>query len=302
MGPTAPRALASLVLAGSLLACGRAAAPPGDEQEDELTSAAGSCGVERWAVKTGTDSTVGNVNFTPQDTTIAALRARTAPSPIPAFTRAAPVETTTFKLTNVTLLAYKLENDSDIHLVLREGAATDCAAGGTCMIAEIPDSSCVGSGSPFADGAAAARAAFASSYTASGTFQFANVPVTLIGVGMFDFLHGQFGVAPNGIELHSVLGICFGTDCTIPGTAPDAGTPDSGVSGTPDSGVSGAPDSGVSGGPDGGASCPAGQHDRGDGFCVADSPASAHGAGCSSASVALPWLLAAAALLVRRRR
>src|SRR5258708_606187 len=125
MGPTAPRALVSIVLAGSLLGCGRAAAPPGDEEEDELTSA-GSCGVERWAVKTGTDSTVGNVNFAPQETTIAALRARTAPSPIPAFTRAAPTETTTFKLTNVTLLAYKLENDSDIHLVLREGAATDC--------------------------------------------------------------------------------------------------------------------------------------------------------------------------------
>jgi len=286
MGSPAPRALASLILAGSLLACGRAAAPAGDEEEDELTSAAGSCGVERWAVKTGTDSTAGGVNFTPQDTTIAALRARVAPSPIPASTRVAPTETTTFKLTNVTLLEYKLESDSDIHLVLREGAATDCAAGGTCMIAEIPDSSCVGPGSAFAAGAAVARATFASSYTATGTFQSANVPVTLIGVGMFDFLHGQSGVAPNGIELHSVLGICFGTDCAIPATAPDAGTPDSGVSGAPD----------------GGASCPAGSHDRGDGYCVADSLPTAHGAGCASASATLPWLVAAAALLARRRR
>jgi hypothetical protein len=28
---------------------------------------------------------------------------------------------------------------------------------------------------------------------------------TIRGVGFFDFLHGQTGVAPNGIELHPVL-------------------------------------------------------------------------------------------------
>jgi hypothetical protein len=32
---------------------------------------------------------------------------------------------------------------------------------------------------------------------------------TLIGVGFFDHLHGQTGVAPNGIELHPVLSIEF---------------------------------------------------------------------------------------------
>jgi hypothetical protein len=295
MRSTAPRALASLcILGGVLLSCGRAPTLLDEDERD----ATGGCGVERWAVKTGTDSTVGSVNLTPQNTTIADLRARTAPSPIPASTRAAPTETTTFKLTNATLVSYKLEGDSDIHLVLSEGA-TACASGGICMIAEIPDSSCVGAGSPFAAGAAAARATFASSYTATSTFQSANVPVTIIGVGMFDFLHGQTGVAPNGIELHPVLGICFGVDCTIPATATDAGTPDAGTpdAGTPDSGT---PDSGVRGAPDGG-SCPAGSHDRGDGYCVADSTA-AHSAGCSSGSAGLASLAAAAALLLARRR
>ncbi len=38
-----------------------------------------------------------------------------------------------------------------------------------------------------------------------------NAPVTVTGVGFFDFLHGQTGVAPNGIELHSVLDVQFGT-------------------------------------------------------------------------------------------
>ena len=32
---------------------------------------------------------------------------------------------------------------------------------------------------------------------------------TLIGVGFFDRLHGQLGVAPNGIELHPVLDVTF---------------------------------------------------------------------------------------------
>ncbi|MCU1348047.1 MAG: hypothetical protein JWO56_1077, partial [Acidobacteria bacterium] len=40
-------------------------------------------------------------------------------------------------------------------------------------------------------------------------FQTANVPVQVKGVGMFDFLHGQTGVAPNGIEIHPILSISF---------------------------------------------------------------------------------------------
>src|SRR5260221_2576268 len=168
--------LASFVVSALLLGCGRAPEPFEDEEENEVLN--GSCGVERWAVKTGTDTTVSGVNFTPQDSTIAALRALTAPSPIPSTTRVAPTETTTFKLTNVTLVEYKLETDSDIHLVLREGPVTDCAAGGICMIAEIPDSACVGAGSPFAAGVAAAHTTFAASYTASGSVPFANVPGT----------------------------------------------------------------------------------------------------------------------------
>jgi len=38
--------------------------------------------------------------------------------------------------------------------------------------------------------------------------------VTVVGVGFFDILHGQTGVAPNAIELHPVLQICFGKGCT----------------------------------------------------------------------------------------
>jgi uncharacterized membrane protein len=61
-----------------------------------------------------------------------------------------------------------------------------------------------------------ARSEFDAKFTATTSFQTANIPVKVTGVGMFDFLHGQTGVAPNGIELHAVLDIVFN-----PGASPD---------------------------------------------------------------------------------
>jgi len=39
------------------------------------------------------------------------------------------------------------------------------------------------------------------------SFQTANIPVQIKGVGMFDFLHGSDRRCANGIELHPVLDI-----------------------------------------------------------------------------------------------
>ena len=160
-----------------------------------------NCGVERWSVKTGTDSDAASVSFVAQANTIATMRSWTPPSPIPSNNRVAPFETTVWTL-NVNLLEYKFEDDSDYHLVLQD-------ASGNTMIAEIPNPGCVGSGSPFATAITDARLKFNAMFTASTSFQFANVPVQITGVGMFDFLHGQTGVAPNGIEIHPVLDISF---------------------------------------------------------------------------------------------
>jgi len=161
-----------------------------------------SCGVERWSVKTGTDPDAGQVNLgssTPN--TVATMRSWPAPNPIPPNNRVSPYETTVWVL-NATLTLYKLEGDSDYHLVLRD-------ASGNTMIAEIPRPSCVGAASPFRTAIQNARAEFDARYTATTSFQTANVPVQITGVGMFDFLHGQTGVAPNGIEIHPVLDVVF---------------------------------------------------------------------------------------------
>ena len=177
----------------------------GDDEHEELVAtpnaSSGSCGVERWAVKTGTDVDVGAVNLTPVVQTIAYLRSLTAPGTLPASNRVVPTEETTFQI-DATLTQYKLENDSDYHLVIQDSS-------GNTMIAEIPDPACVGASSPFAAKIQAARQKFDAQYTATTSFQTANVPVRLTGVGFFDFLHGQTGVAPNGIELHTILDIVF---------------------------------------------------------------------------------------------
>jgi len=172
------------------------------------------CGKERWSVKTGTDSDAGSVNLSsPQSTTIGQLIALTPPSPIPAANRFAPTEKTVF-VVNATLTDYKLEGgakgDSDYHLVLESDQ-------GQTMIAEIPFPGCVGAGSPFAAQIANARTEFDAHFTATTSFQTANVPVQVTGVGFFDFPHGQHGAAPNIIELHPVLDIAFISD----GTSPD---------------------------------------------------------------------------------
>ncbi|MGC2695189.1 MAG: alkaline phosphatase family protein, partial [Candidatus Angelobacter sp.] len=167
------------------------------------------CGVERWSVKTGTDADVGKINLNaPTNTTITAMRAFTAPNPIPPNNRITGPETTLWVI-NATLTLFKLESDSDYHLVIQDSS-------GTTMITEIPSPSCVGAGSPFLPGITNARAEFDAKFTATTSFQTANIPVKITGVGMFDFLHGQTGVAPNGIELHAVLDIVFN-----PGTNPD---------------------------------------------------------------------------------
>jgi hypothetical protein len=136
---------------------------------------------------------------------IAELTALQPPSPLPKDTRFAPTETTVF-VVNATLTDYKLETgatgDSDYHLVLMDDQ-------GNTMVAEIPSPTCVGAGSPFATQIANARGAFDAQFTVTSSFQTANIPVRVTGVGFFDFFHHQHGAAPNVIELHPVLDIQF---------------------------------------------------------------------------------------------
>src|SRR5579872_3028417 len=167
------------------------------ENEPIVHRGAVACGVERWAIKTGIDSSVRRVNTrTTVPTTIFHLRSIAAPTYLPYTTRVAPTETTIFTL-GATLLRYKIEADSDVHLVIAD-------SGGRTMIAEIPSPDCVGSSSPFLSAIRSTRSAFDRRFHPDVFWQRPNVKVQVTGVGFFDFPHGQSGVAPNAIELHPV--------------------------------------------------------------------------------------------------
>jgi hypothetical protein len=174
-----------------------------------IISSSPSCGVERWAVKTGIDADVLLVDvsrITPS--TISLLQAITRPVSLPNNSRASEQEKTVFAILG-TLTLYKLEDDSDYHLVIKDEA-------NNTIITEVPCPCCVGATSPFASAIAQARSKFDARFTATRNFQTADVPVLIKGVGFFDFPHGQTGAAANNFELHPVLDIHFTSNLRAP--------------------------------------------------------------------------------------
>ena len=167
-----------------------------------------SCGLERWRVKTLSDDDAGQVNPTPVATTVEALRAIPAPATKPPASRVAAPERTTYRVKG-RIIGWTLEDDRDLHLVL----ASETSSTRT-MIVEVPDGACrFACSSPSEHDFSTARQAVIDALGQPSKHYRKLHPareVTVVGVGFFDFLHGQTGVAPNGIELHPVLSIEFG--------------------------------------------------------------------------------------------
>lgn len=160
------------------------------------------CGRERWAVKTLSDSDRSRVQMQPVPTTIEALVAFERPLEYPAFRRVAPVETTVYQV-QARITWFSSEADSDYHLVLASPEDTTIT-----LIAEVPNPQCAGA---CASGLASTYAALRQElvHELDSPHSVARPLVRVTGVGFFDFLHGQRGVAKNGIELHPVIKIEF---------------------------------------------------------------------------------------------
>ena len=119
----------------------------------------------------------------------------------PGGSRGAGVESTVSQV-RARLVEAKVEDDSDIHLVIRDLTST-----GT-MIVEFPLAICAGGATAGAKTRMKnARNAFvaACGMPSDTSFEQLTGKATIPGIGFFDFLHGQTGVAPNGIELHPVV-------------------------------------------------------------------------------------------------
>jgi len=187
-----------LSLVGSVLALvppGRPAAYGFSAAQQELPACGTYCGTERWSVKTLSDADRDKVDFTSKEATVGWLVSQEHPAQSPADQRIGPIETQTYKV-RARLISYKLEQDGDFHIVI-----ADVEDPGKTMIAEIPSPDCAGAcASGRTEEFRKARAVL----TALPE-EVARVIVVVTGVGFFDFLHGQTGAAPNGIELHPVL-------------------------------------------------------------------------------------------------
>jgi hypothetical protein len=174
------------------------------------------CGTERWAIKTLSDSGASRVDTAKTAATVGQLRALRVPASVPRrrgkpqlppADRVAPVELTTYRVDAV-LLGWKLESDEDFHLVIASPSNH-----AQTMIAEVPSPMCpeicrTGDAALFAALRQKLIAQLGQPKTRFVRLPRA-LPITITGVGFFDFAHGQTGVAPNAIELHPVLAVDF---------------------------------------------------------------------------------------------
>ena len=168
------------------------------------TSAALACGEERWAVKTEADADASKIEYTPVTATVAHLAHMRAPTraeldakPDSRF----PEELKTYTVEGY-LVGFKHETDDDYHIVLAD--LNDPKA---TMIIEMPSEDCMPE--KLRNEAAILRASWETRF-GRATAKFKNVEkhrikLQVTGVGFFDFIHGQTGVAESGFELHPVV-------------------------------------------------------------------------------------------------
>jgi hypothetical protein len=126
------------------------------------------------------------------------------------------------------LVLFKDEEDGDYHLVVTDdslsytpgGQGTNGLETGTSFIAEIPDPACVpgkkgdpNTPSRFDTQLRDVRAKFEARFPggAGADTDLGGIPVTLVGIAFYDRPHLQTGRAINGIELHPLLDLQFGT-------------------------------------------------------------------------------------------
>ncbi len=153
-------------------------------------------------MKTLSDPDRGRAHLRPVDTTIEALVALPRPGVLSPVARADSVEVTVYRVEARVLWLFT-EADHDYHLVLASLHDTTIT-----LIAEVPDPACAGAcASGFATVYAQVRQKLLDHLNSPQSE--ARPLVRITGVGFFDYLHGQRGVAPNGIELHPVREVEF---------------------------------------------------------------------------------------------
>jgi hypothetical protein len=182
-----------------------------------------SCGgTERWDVKDGSDAGAASINpRVVSGITIADLN-QLSPQPIGPDGRMQE-EKVIYRISGV-LRLFKAETDSDYHIVVTDDA-TAAYSTGHSLVVEVPSPSCVAGAhhqygaSQFLSQLQESRADFVGAtqnLPRNHDLGSRNIPITVVGVLFFDFMHGQTGHGlphpsqdtdrrDKVVELHPVL-------------------------------------------------------------------------------------------------
>lgn len=161
------------------------------------------CGSELWALKTLSDPQRKLVNLHARTTTIPTINRRRAPTVL--TRRRDAFERQAWRV-NAQIIEYKLEEDSDIHLVL--------FGQDSYLIAEMPAAACLPGQTRDRRAIINARRLFVHRCgSATDTWRQLGAVAWISGVGFWDFPHGQSGHARNYAELHPVTAIRVISGC-----------------------------------------------------------------------------------------
>jgi hypothetical protein len=177
----------------------------------DARSATTVCNTAYKGLKTLSDPQRKQVNLQPKDTTLAAIAQLPRPQPTPT-TRTTPFERQVWRVI-AEITEYRLEADSDIHLVLFNLSGSQTGAG-VYGIAEMPAASCLPKKARDRTAIIKARHRFVTHCGhPTSSWKPLGAVVKISGVGFWDKPHSQKPHAPNFAELHPVTGITFIAGC-----------------------------------------------------------------------------------------
>ena len=162
-----------------------------------------NCGVERWAVKTLSDPDTSLIDFNNMIPTTIAEQAAFRYEQGGSRSRL-PSEQQVYSLV-CAIVGFKHEADQDIHIIVEDTLTEQT------MVVEMISPACMGvQGTARYEQIKELYTWFVMNIgNPSDRFTFLrkHIPITLTGVGFFDFCHGQKGTLENCREIHPVLSI-----------------------------------------------------------------------------------------------
>jgi len=160
------------------------------------------CGTERWTVKVLIDPDTDKIDY---NKVVKTTIANEIAIPMPTLGMQTPRLKDEMEVNQIECFidGYKLEADRDVHIVISDEQ-------GNTMIAEIPNPNCKEvKGCSQYKKIKEVRDWFDSTFGPKTKYHKnkTKTKYTFIGITFMDKIHGQTGVADNGVELHPVLDI-----------------------------------------------------------------------------------------------